>query len=71
MGEQKYFPLDKNEAKNQFIIFDKHILSIHQELLDLKQQRPGGVQIVEEIRKQANDVSFSFPLFSSGTFDLS
>ncbi|KAF3325986.1 ABC1 family [Carex littledalei] len=26
-----------------------------QELLDLKQKRPGGVQIVEEIRKQAND----------------
>ncbi|KAJ1697806.1 hypothetical protein LUZ63_006318 [Rhynchospora breviuscula] len=26
-----------------------------QELLDLKQKRPGGVEIVEEIRKQAND----------------
>ncbi|KAJ4791863.1 Protein kinase superfamily protein [Rhynchospora pubera] len=26
-----------------------------QELLDLKQKRPGGVELVEEIRKQAND----------------
>jgi hypothetical protein len=43
---------------------------MHQELLDLKQKRPGGVQIVEQIRKQANDVIFFLSFFPL-TFELS
>lgn len=32
------------------------MLLIPQELLDIRQKQPGGTELVEEIRKQANDV---------------